>query len=170
MCLGWVGVAAAPLGVAALGVAKAIGVLALVSKGKCARNCIKMPTQKHKNYGHTLGTGQQQHHHTALSSALGPVISSTPAVCALQSWPGGRREAGASRRRPSVTKRRRLLLRTQRQKLNWQRTNKKKLVVVGGRGVPEGVLPATLNAFDIFTQRCPRLDCDCDCGVCLSAA
>lgn len=74
------------------GVAKAIGVLALVSKGKCARNCIKMPTQKHKNYGHTLGTGQQQHHHTALSSALGPVISSTPAVCALQSWPGGRRE------------------------------------------------------------------------------
>lgn len=80
MCLGWVGAAAA------LGVAKAIGVLALVSKGKCARNCIKMPTQKHKNYGHTLGTGQQQeqqqeHYHTALSSALGPVISSTPAVC-----------------------------------------------------------------------------------------
>lgn len=79
MCLGWVGAAAA------LGVAKAIGVLALVSKGKCARNCIKMPTQKHKNYGHTLGTDQQQqqqeHYHTALSSALGPVISSTPAVC-----------------------------------------------------------------------------------------
>lgn len=69
---------------------------------------------------------------TALSSTLGPVISSTPAVCA----PSGVRspECGVSRRRPSVTKRRLLAHAASKIKLA---SHQQGVVLLGG-GEEEG--------------------------------
>jgi len=93
-----------------------------------------------------------------LGALLRAVISSTPAAFQgpkrMSGLSSESQEASAiSRRRPSGTNRE--APRTQQcQKLNWQAPNKKsRRAGKGGMdAVQQQTLPATLNAFDIFTQ------------------